>query len=172
MGVKAAAPRYKIGDVVGFWDGVRRAVARVLEPRGPLGVNRRHLYRLRVMTGADEPVVFEMPEEELDPAVPTEDEVVGFLVTGGLVDMLGKHGKYGRNPARVWLTYNPIGVMTYTFFEEDGLVGGANVPPGALNDDGKIGRRKKGEVLQLLHSFGLSPACAESVMESVGTSIP
>ena len=170
MVVKTPTARYKVGDVVGFWDGVRRAVARVLEPRGPLGVNRRHLYRLRVMTGADEPVVFEMPEDELDPAVPTEDEVVGFLVGGGLVDMLGRHGKYGRNPARVWLTYNPIGVMTYTFLEEDGLVGGANVPPGALTEDQrKIFEPKKGEVVAFVRSFGLAQTDAVEVVRRIGT---
>ncbi len=169
MGAKPAAPRYGIGDVVGFQDGAHRAVGRVLEPRGPLGVNRRHIYRLRVLTGADEPVEFEMPEDELEPAAPARAEVREYLATGGLVDMLSRNLSVGPKPTRVWLTYNPIGALTHTFLAEDGLLGGAIPPSFTLNDASRILEQKQGVVFDFLNTFGLNRTDAEEVVRRIGT---
>ena len=64
-------PRFEVGDWVTFPFGVRKAVAQVIEQRGPLGgVEQRHLYRIRLERESMEPDLFEMPEDLLEPASP------------------------------------------------------------------------------------------------------
>jgi hypothetical protein len=62
------AGRFKVGDWVSFQYGARNVVAQVIEARGPIGVNRRRLYRVRLAREFAEPDSFEMPEDELQAA--------------------------------------------------------------------------------------------------------
>lgn len=61
-------PRYKIGDWVSFRYVAYDALAQVIEDRGPIGVNGRRLYRLRMDREGCEPDSFELPESSLTPA--------------------------------------------------------------------------------------------------------
>jgi hypothetical protein len=70
---KKSAPLFRIGDWVSFNYGPKRAIAEVLEDRGPLGVRGRRLYRIQIPPADDpsgEPSAFEMPEDELVTASP------------------------------------------------------------------------------------------------------
>ena len=68
---KPPVARYKVGDWVSFRWGVRDAIAQVIEQLGPLlGPERKHLYRIRLERDSTEPDLFEMPEDELEPASP------------------------------------------------------------------------------------------------------
>lgn len=64
--------KYKVGDWVSFPYGAMTLVAQIIEARGPLGVNGRHIYRIRVPRGAEEPDCFEMPGDEMERASPPE----------------------------------------------------------------------------------------------------
>jgi hypothetical protein len=68
-------PRFKVGDWVTFQFGVRSALAQVIEHRGALGgVEQRHLYRIRHDREDSEPDLFEIPEDEIEPASPPVDQ--------------------------------------------------------------------------------------------------
>lgn len=169
MATKVAPPRFRVGEVVAFPYGVHGAQALVREQRGPLGVNGRHIYRIRMLSGLDEPIEFEMPEDELSPLALSRDEVVNYLASGGLIDMLGRNQSGGPNPPRVWLTFNPVGQLSHTYVEEDGVRGGEAIPFFSLAGR-KIFEPEKGRVLRFLKSFGLNQADAEEVIHRVGTS--
>lgn len=62
------APRFHVGDWVSLLYGTRRVLAQVIEDRGPLGVNRRRLYRIRVDQDQGEADTFEVREEQLEAA--------------------------------------------------------------------------------------------------------
>lgn len=66
--VRKSAPRFRVGDWVSLLYGPRRVLAQIIEDRGPLGVNRRRLYRIHLGQDADEPLAFEVPEEDLEAA--------------------------------------------------------------------------------------------------------
>jgi hypothetical protein len=61
-------PQFHVGDWVSLLYGARRVVAQVIEDRGPLGVNRRRLYRIRVGGDQSEDDTFEVREEYLEAA--------------------------------------------------------------------------------------------------------
>ncbi len=67
---KTPKAKFKTGDWVSFRYGVRDVLARILEPRGPIGIRQRHLYRIEIPDDSGEPDSFELPEEELHPATP------------------------------------------------------------------------------------------------------
>jgi hypothetical protein len=67
--IKEPVPRYRVGDWVSFLYGARRAVAQVVEDRGPIGVNGRRLYGVRLEVAPEYITTFEMPEDEMEPAV-------------------------------------------------------------------------------------------------------
>jgi len=74
------APRFRIGDWVSFLYGPRKVLAKVVEDRGPLGVHRRRLYRVRLDVDRDESTTFEIPEEELQAA--TDADKAAWVETG------------------------------------------------------------------------------------------
>jgi hypothetical protein len=154
---------------VSFLYGPGRVFAQVTEDRGPLGVNRQRLYRIRLDQADSEPRDFEMPEDELEAAAkPDKTAVLRYLTQGGLVKILQSNLGGGKNPPRVWLTFTRRGNVTHTFSPERGLVGGAAVPFFALHED-KVFLGKREAVVQFLTSFGLSRAEAEDVVGAVGT---
>ena len=67
---KTPKAKFKAGDWVSFRYGIRDVVARILEPRGPIGVRQIHRYRIEIPNDDGDPDSFELPEEELHPAAP------------------------------------------------------------------------------------------------------
>jgi hypothetical protein len=166
---KKTASRFRVGDWVAFLYGTKKAFAQVVEDRGPIGVQGRRLYRIRLFHNSDEPDAFEMPEEYLEAApAPEKPALVRYLKEGGLVTILQSNLSGGKEQPRVWLTYSSQGSITNTFTAGLGIMGGALVPFFALIED-KIFTAKKKEVLAFLESFGLSRAEAEDVVATVGT---
>jgi len=162
--VRAKPAKFRLGDWVTFRYGVRPVFAQIIEDRGPLGADRRRLYRIRVDWDLDESTEFEMPEDEMERAVPDKAAVLDYLKRGGLVEILGRNDQGGpvRNQPKVWLTLSPRGEVSYTFAADRGLIGsGATVP-----FDGSD-RHKRPQVLEFLQSFGLTQGEAEEVVEAV-----
>jgi hypothetical protein len=62
------APRFRVGDWVSFLYGRRRVQAQIIEDRGPLGVNGRRIYRVRLDLEDAESTSFEVSEEDLEGA--------------------------------------------------------------------------------------------------------
>jgi hypothetical protein len=163
------AARFRVGDWVTFLYGPGNVFAQVIEDRGPLGVNRRRLYGVRLDRGAEEPDFIEIPEDDLEAASPPNTEAVfRYFAQGGLVSILRANLSGGRNQPRAWLTFTPRGDLAHTFTQESGVVGGAKVPFFALHED-KVFAGKRDEVVAFLTSFGLSRREAEEVVSSVGT---
>src|SRR5262245_48931363 len=81
--------KFRVGDWVTFPYGLGQVVAQIIEDRGPLGFNRRQLYRVRLDMDSTEPHEFELPEDEMD-VVPLPDKtaVLDYLKRGGLVAIL------------------------------------------------------------------------------------
>ncbi len=166
---KKVSNRFKVWDWVSFRYGVKDMIAQVVEERGPLGRNRRHLYRVCIARDGGEPDSFELPEDELQAvAKPDKDAVINYLKEGGLVAILRSNLGGGIDQPKVWLTYTPRGRLTHTFVPQRGMVGGAIVPFFALHED-RVFVGKKEDVANFLASFGLNRAEAELVIAAVGT---
>jgi hypothetical protein len=63
-------PVFHIGDWVKFDYGTKKVSARIVEDRGPLGVQGRRLYRVQLDERLGDASTFEMPENELDATPP------------------------------------------------------------------------------------------------------
>lgn len=172
--VRAKPAKFRLGDWVTFQYGVRPVFAQIIEDRGPLGRERRRLYRIRLDQELNEPIDFEMPEDEMERAVPDKDAILDYLKQGGLIEILRTNLQGGRNQPRLWLTYNARGELSYTFEAERGLIGRGDIVPFwalDLNSD-KIRLERKSAVLDYLSGFGLTREEAENIVETVGTSGP
>jgi hypothetical protein len=166
--VISSRARYRVGDLVTFQYGPYRAVARVVEDRGPLGVNGSHVYRVAQFTGEEESDEFELPEHAIEPRALNREEKMDYLAGGALLDIL-RRGSGGRNPPRVWLSFTPQGRISHTFIEPNGVFGGEVIPPRMLTEEEKtIFEPKRGEVAAFVRSFGLSQADADEVVRRVG----
>jgi hypothetical protein len=125
----------------------------------------------------DDPERLELSEDHLEPAGDDAEatkpldkaKVIKFLKTGGLLSILWSNIHGGKLQPRVWLCRNNLGNVTYTFYEERGLIGGQTVPAAAIRGE-RVFKPKRDQVLSFLKSFGLDDAEAESVLASVGTS--
>lgn len=163
--MKTMPPRFRLGDWVTFQYGVRPVFAQIIEDRGPIGADGRRLYRIRLDQDLNEPVSFEMPEDEMVKAVPEKAAILRYFKQGGLLEILGRNTQGGpiQNQPKVWLTFDPHGKISYTFSAERGLVGnGATVP-----FDGTWPHKWK-DVATFLESFGLSQEEARDVMNAFG----
>lgn len=166
---KKRAERFHRGDWVTFRYGTKNLFAQIVEDRGPLGINRRHLYRIRVTRDIGEEDSFELPEEELEAASPPNKEAIAaYLKAGGLAAILQAHLCKQPELPKVWLTFTPRGGVTHTFVPERSFLGGAVIPFFALRE-GKIATAKKEEVVSFLMHFGLNRGEAESIVAAVGT---
>jgi hypothetical protein len=166
--IKKGPNRFKVWDWVSFRYGAENLIAQVIEARGPLGMNRRRLYRVRVARDIGDPDSFELPEDELEAAsIPDREAVIEYMKRGGLVAILRSNLSGGKNQPNVWLTYTPRGSVTHTFIPERGVLGGATVPFSALHE-GKVFAGKEEEVADFLTDFGLNRADAKLVLAAVG----
>jgi hypothetical protein len=162
--VRAKPPKFRLGDWVTFRYGVRPVFAQIIEDRGPLGADRRRLYRIRVDWDLDESTEFEMPEDEMEKAVPDKAAILRYLKQGGLVEILQTNPQGGpiQNQPKVWLTLSSRGEVSYTLSADRRLSGsGATVPFCGFDP------RKRPQVVEFVQSFGLTPGEAEDVVEAV-----
>lgn len=67
---KRRPPVFHIGDWVKFDYGPKKVSARIVEDRGPLGVQGRRLYRVQLDEKLGDASTFEIPENELDATSP------------------------------------------------------------------------------------------------------
>lgn len=161
------APRFRVGDWASFRYGSRRVWAQIVEDRGPIGVNRRRLYRVQIGDEQSEVVTFEVPEDELESVEADRAKVIEYLKSGGLVNILRSNLGGGREQPKVWLAFDSHGNLTHTFVAERGFIGGSTVPFFALQGN-QIFEPKAQEVVAFLSGFGLAPAEAEDVIRAVG----
>lgn len=164
-------PRFRVDDKVAFTFGTRRVKGFIVEDRGPLGVNGRRIYGVRLDMDPFDSVFLELPEDALElspePDTPLSDvEIADYLASGGLLLML--HSGPNDSTPRVWLRRDNLGNVTHTFVEERGLVGGA-VPPVLAFVDDKVFTGKREEAKRFIMSFGLSDDEADSVIDRIGT---
>jgi hypothetical protein len=69
---KKQPPLFRVGDWVSLVYGRGRVLAQVVEDRGPLGVSRQRLYRIRLDRDPSEAGTFEVREEYLEAATKPE----------------------------------------------------------------------------------------------------
>src|SRR5438132_1500260 len=97
MGKTKATPAlFKKGDWVSLQFGARRMWGQVTEDRGLLGVNGRRLYGVRLDVTSSDPIHTEVPEGDLERAIPDKQAVLQYLKTGGLLAIL--RGNLGGGP--------------------------------------------------------------------------
>ena len=166
---------FSVDDVVRFPLGPRKAHGVIIEDRGPIGVQGRRIYRVRVDHDPDDSEAFEMPGEEME-LVPADDalarpiedsEAVDYLQRGGLISML-QASTSNEKQIGVWLRRDSLGNVTHTFAADRGLVGGAVIPSGAVHNN-RVSSTKKDEVSKFVESFGLGRRDANAVLKTVGT---
>lgn len=63
-------PKYRVGDRGSILWGRYRVPVVITEDRGCLGRGGRRLYQICMHLDYDEPRIFEMPEDEIEPDVP------------------------------------------------------------------------------------------------------
>src|SRR5262245_27220113 len=120
---------FRLGDWVSFLYGPEKAIAQVIEPRGPLGFKGRHVYRIRFAGDNDDTNAFEVSEDGMEAAPPPDKEVIiNYLKEGGLVAILFGNLEKKREQPKAWLTYKQRGGVTHTFLADLGVVGGALIP--------------------------------------------
>jgi hypothetical protein len=168
--VKTKRPEFRLGDWVTFQYGVRPVFAQIVEDRGPLGANRRRLYRIRLDWELNESTDFEMPEDEMEKAVPDKAAILRYLKQGGLADLLRTNLRNGEAPPRVWLTYTPGGDLTHTLNLGLKAAGKGTPAPFFAVLKNKVYAPDKAKVIDYLKtSFGLTQDEAEDVVQAVGT---
>lgn len=166
------AATFRVGDKVSVPLPVGRVYGTVIEDRGPLGVARRHLFKVAVPNDPYEQEEFLVSDEEIQHLEPHEEAelqqtishagMVDFLVHGGLISILQRN-----SPEPVWLRRNSFGNVTYTFVAGYSGTGGQPAPRNALLGE-KIIAVKKPEVIDFMRSLGLPDAMAETVVAKVG----
>ncbi len=166
---------FHVGDRVKIDFGQQKLTGVIVEDRGPIGVRGRRLFRVEIPMEPDEPLMVELPENEMEVAPLsdaagkslTAEKIIEYLTNGGLISMLRSNISGGRSQPRVWLCLDNLGNVTHTFVPERGLVGGQLVPFWALQDD-KIFEPGRKSVVAFVESFGLSHQQAEQVVSQVG----
>jgi hypothetical protein len=168
------APKFRVGDRVQFDLWGKKTWGTITEDRGIVGHNGPRWYTISVPMDPDDPEQHVKAEEELEldsiSRVPLEmSEIIDFLKTSGLFCILLANNEFPLEYPLVWLCRDHHGEITYTFAPRRGLIGGQLIPDSALVRPGRrIHARKKDEVAAYLLGFGLTPAEAEDVIQSLG----
>jgi hypothetical protein len=175
MSIAQGQPSFRVGDRINVRFGPRKLTGVIVEDRGAIGAQGRHLFQVNIPMEPFEPMMLELPEDELeaadrtDGAVPIDkDKITDYLTNGGLVSILRSNLSGGRYQTRAWLCLDNLGNVTHTFVPERGMIGGELVPWGAVHDD-KIFRPTRDSVLSLIQSFGLTRDEAEKIVSKIGT---
>jgi len=171
-GRTSATAGFKKGDKVWVPLAVGRVRGAVIEDRGPLGLEGRHVYRVSVPNdpyvseeytlSEDELTLLDEREEQSEHEQPAPNAIMEFLVDGGLIAILQTNG-----PERVWLRRDASGNLTFTFMEGYSATGG-HVPPAYALHGERIFSPKEREVSEFIQSFGLSEEQAEHIVSSIG----
>jgi hypothetical protein len=168
--VKTKRPKFRVGDWVTFKSGVRTVFALIIEDRGPLGVNGRRLYRIRLEQPDTEPDTFTMPEDDMEKAVADKAAVRQYLKQGGLAELLQTNLRDGGDPPQVWLTFTPRGQLAPTFNPGLKVTGKGTPAPFFAVLKNKVYAPDKAKVVEyLITCFGLAREEAEDVVRAVGT---
>lgn len=164
---------FQVGDFVWVPLAFGKAIGKVVEDRGRLGVGGRRLLRVVVPNGPYVPSDQVVPEVELQ-KVRDEDTkelrdhfstnaIVDFLIHGGLLAIL-----QAESSEPVWLMRDSQGNLTYTYLPGFSATGGQLAPRIALCGE-SIFTPRRPEVVEFVKSFGVSAAEAERVVDAVGT---
>ena len=164
-----------VGSRVRVPFGVSKVIGTIVEDRGFIGSRGRRLVRVLIPVEPDEPISFEIPEEDLELLADLtakdkeldQDAVINYLKAGGLASILRSNQSGGKNQPRAWLCLDQLGQMTHTYVEERGFLGGETVPFMAV-EGRRVFRPKHDEVLAFLRGFGLDESRAEEVIAAVG----
>jgi hypothetical protein len=168
--VRTKRPKFREGDWVTIQYGVRPVFALIMEDRGPLGLNGRRLYRIRLDRSCTEPDTFERLEDEMEKALPDKDAILRYLKRGGLVDLLQTNLRNGEKPPRVWLTFTIYGELTHTLNPGLKVTGKGTPAPFFAVLKNKVYAPDQGKVIEYLKtSFDLTHGEAEDVVQAVGT---
>lgn len=170
---ESAGNAFQVGDYV-FAPWHRPIRGQIIEDRGPIGRNGRHLYSVRIAIDSEEPIITELPGEDLDAAPDAEPpletgQVIEYLKAGGLIAVLMTNLDGGRDQPKLWLKKNSSGYVSYAFTPEPGSRGGETVPFGVLHGGNRILGPKADEVATFLESFGLDRSQADDVIRAVET---
>jgi hypothetical protein len=166
---------FRVGDRVRVGFGRRKLVGVIVEDRGAIGAQGRHLFQVNIPMDPFDPMTVELPEAEIE-AVAAEsepdfeienDKIIDYLKNGGLIAILRSNISGGKNQPRAWLCLDHLGNVTHTFISDRGIIGGQPVPFWAVHDD-KVFRPERDSVLAFLRSFGLTRQEAEAVVSEVG----
>ena len=169
MSVTRGQSPFHIGDRVRIDFGRRKLTGVIVEDRGAIGAQGRHLFQVDIPMDPFEPMSVELPEDEIE-SIPSETEttrpidkrrITDYLVNGGLISIL-------RSNARIWLCLDQLGNVTHTFVPERGVIGGELVPFESVHDD-KVFTPKRDFVLSFVESVGLNRREAEMIVPEVGT---
>jgi hypothetical protein len=167
---------FHIGDLVRIDFGRRKLTGVIVEDRGAIGAQGRHLFQVEIPMDPFEPMNVELPGDEIEPVAPEtltassldKRKIVNYLVNGGLISILRSNLSGGKSQPRVWLCLDQLGNITHTLVPERGVIGGQVVPFWAVQDD-KVFLPERDRVLSFVESFGLSRQEAEQVVFEVGT---
>lgn len=167
---------FRVGDRVRIDLGPHKLTGVIVEDRGAIGIQGRHLFRVDVPMDPFEPMTVELPEDEIEAArteegtAPiTKEKIMDYLKNGGLISILRSNISGGKNQPRAWLCLDNLGNVTHTFTPERGILGGQLVPFGAVSDE-KIFAPKRDCVVSFVETFDLSYDEADTVVSEVGTS--
>jgi hypothetical protein len=168
--------KFRAGDRVLFEWGGHTVWGTIVEDRGLIGINGRRLDHIDIPEDPylpDEPHRTMKGEDELEPdtisRVPLKkSEIIDFLKSHGLLEILLWSPSSERKDPVVWLGRDSSGKITYTFSPRRGLIGGKLIPEFGYWDAKRIDPRKKDEVAEFLLGFGLTPEEAEDVIQAVG----
>lgn len=167
---------FHVGDRVRVNFGRRQLAGVIVEDRGAIGAQGRHLFQVNIPMDPFEPMMVELPADEIEAvaagteaALPIDKQkVTDYLANGGLISILRSNLSGGRNQPRVWLCLDNLGNVTHSFISERGVLGGQQVPFWAVHD-AKVFTAKQDLVVSFVESFGLTPQEAEKVVSEVGT---
>ena len=176
MSVSQRQSSFQVGDRVRVDFGRRKLTGVIVEDRGAIGAQGRHLFLVDIPMDPFEPMSVELPEDELQPSPSgteatrpiDKQKVADYLVNGGLISILRANLSGGKNQPRVWLCLDQLGNVTHTFIPERGVIGGQLVPFWTVHDD-KVFTPKRDSVVSFVESFGLNRQEADKVVSEVGT---
>ena len=165
---------FHVGDQVQIDFGRRKLTGTIVEDRGAIGVRGRHLFSVSVPIDPFDPMLVEVPDDEIEAlqpgaaatSPPLKNQIIEYLASGGLISILRSNISGGPNPSRVWLRPDSLGNVTHTFIPERGIVGGDSAPASTIHN-GRIRPEKRDAVLSFLQSFGLDREEAKKVLSAI-----
>lgn len=175
MSVAQGQSPFHLGDRVRIDFGRRKLTGVIVEDRGAIGAQGRHLFLVDIPMDPFEPMSVELPEDEIE-SIASESETIrqidkrkitDYLVNGGLISIL-RSNLGGKNQPRIWLCLDQLGNVTHTFVSARGVIGGQLVPFWSVHDD-KVFTPERDSVLSFVEGFGLNHREAEKIVSEVGT---